>query len=81
MLGMSDTHQLDTRGLLCPIPVIRAQEAASRLSSGTLVRLVATDPGVLYDVPAWCRIHGHQVLSCTSSDHEFHIEFELKHSN
>lgn len=78
---MSNIHQLDTRGLLCPVPVIRAQETASRLSAGALVQLVATDPGVLYDVPAWCRIHGHQVLSCTSSDDEILIEFKIRGAN
>lgn len=60
------------------MPVIRAQEAAKRLRPGALVQLMATDPGVMYDVPAWCRIHGHQVLSCTSLDDEFLIEFKVK---
>lgn len=81
MPGMSSPHQLDTRGLLCPIPVIRAQEAASQLPAGASVQLVATDPGVMYDVPTWCRIHGHEVLSCTSSDGEFHIEFKIKNQD
>ena len=86
MLGMSSLHQLDTRGLLCPIPVIHAQDAASRLPAGALVQLMATDPGVLYDIPAWCRIHGHQVLSCKtlsrmSADEEFHIEFKVGNEN
>ena len=78
---MSSFHQLDTRGLLCPIPVIRAQEAASRLPAGALVQLVATDPGVLYDVPAWCRVHGHEILSSKSLDDEIHIEFKIGNEN
>ncbi len=78
---MSSFHQLDTRGLLCPIPVIRAQEAVSQLPAGALVQLVATDPGVLYDVPAWCRVHGHEVLASKSLDDEFLIEFKIRNGN
>lgn len=74
---MSNPHQLDTRGLLCPIPVIRAQEVVSRLPKGTRVEIIATDPGIIYDIPAWCRIHGHQVLHTATQDDEYHIEFQI----
>ena len=64
---MSKLETLDTRGLLCPLPVIRTQDfIKKRKSQGALVGaqilVVASDPGALHDIPAWCRIHGHRVL-------------------
>ena len=78
MGSVSDVaHSIDARGLLCPIPVIRAQDLAKRLPQASVVRIVATDPGVLYDIPAWCRIHGHRVIACREDGEEIHIEFEV----
>ena len=57
------THKLDARGLLCPLPVIRVQDAMRPLAAGAVLEVEATDPGVLHDIPAWCRVHGHRVES------------------
>ncbi len=76
MNGMSK-HSLDARGLLCPIPVIRAQELARTLTAGDLVELVATDPGVMHDVPAWCRVHSHDVITSKEQDDEYLIQFKI----
>ena len=54
---------LDARGLLCPLPVIRTQDEVSTLEPGDTLRVVCTDPGVLNDIPAWCRINGHSVTA------------------
>lgn len=54
---------LDARNLLCPLPVIRTQDAVARLQPGDQLQVVCTDPGVLYDIPAWSRVHGHEVCS------------------
>jgi tRNA 2-thiouridine synthesizing protein A len=61
-VGTLSTHQLDARGLLCPMPVIRTQQRVAALAPGDVLEVTATDPGVLYDIPAWCRVNGHQVL-------------------
>lgn len=58
----AEWHQLDARRLLCPLPVIRTQNRVRELDDGDLLEVLATDPGVLNDVPAWCRINGHTVL-------------------
>jgi tRNA 2-thiouridine synthesizing protein A len=55
-------HQLDARGLLCPLPVIRTQDRVAALSPGDVLEVLASDPGALQDIPAWCRVHGHVVL-------------------
>ncbi len=67
---MSELETLDARGLLCPLPVIRTQDKVKGLAAGTVVEIVATDPGVLQDIPAWCRVHGHELLSVTENDEE-----------
>lgn len=59
---MTGRHALDARGLLCPLPVIRTQERVAGLQPGDILEVTATDPGVLADIPAWCRVHGHEIL-------------------
>ncbi len=61
---------LDARRLLCPLPVIRVQEAVEKLPDGTTVTTICTDPGALHDIPAWARIHGHTVVESRSEGHE-----------
>ena len=70
------TTRLDARGLLCPLPVIRTQDRIRKLNIGDVLEVVATDPGVLHDIPAWCRVHGHRLLVSEqrADDFRFHIE-------
>jgi len=55
-------YQLDARNLLCPMPVIRTQNKLAELLAGDILEVYCSDPGALHDIPAWCRIHGHEVL-------------------
>jgi len=55
-------HQLDAQRLLCPMPVIRTQNFIQQLADQDVLEVLCTDPGVLHDIPTWCRINGHQVL-------------------
>ncbi|ROR34188.1 sulfurtransferase TusA family protein [Inmirania thermothiophila] len=55
-------RRLDARGLLCPMPVIRTQERVREMAPGEELEVLCTDPGALADIPAWCRIHGHEVV-------------------
>lgn len=70
-------HVLDARGLLCPLPVIRVQDFVEALPPGDVVEVMATDPGALNDIPAWCRINGHQVLSAEEKNNEIRITIEV----
>ena len=70
-------HQVDTRRLLCPMPVIRTQDAIAKLNNGDVLEVVCTDPGALNDVPAWCRINGHKVISTNEKDDEITIKIEV----
>lgn len=68
---MSDALELDARRLLCPMPVIRLQDCLNKQPDGSEVRVTCTDPGTLQDIPTWCRINGHQVLSSDQQDDEY----------
>jgi tRNA 2-thiouridine synthesizing protein A len=59
---------VDARRLLCPLPVIRTQDAVAALQPGASLRVLCTDPGVLHDIPAWCRVHGHEVCDIDEQD-------------
>ena len=61
-MGVMSRKTLDCRRLLCPLPVIRVQDRITTLSPGDVLEAVCTDPGVLDDIPAWCRINGHRVI-------------------
>lgn len=64
--------ELDTRGLLCPLPVIRTAERANSLGPGDELTVRASDPGAMHDIPAWCRVHGHELLACESHADDDH---------
>ena len=70
-------HQLDARRLLCPMPVIKVQDAIAKLAAGDILNVVCTDPGALHDVPAWCRVHGHKIVLAEQRDAEVHIRIEV----
>lgn len=61
-------HTLDARKLLCPMPVIRTQNLVLTLPPGDTVDVSCTDPGALCDIPAWCRINGHEIVEARVLD-------------
>lgn len=72
--------ELNTRRLLCPMPVIRTQDAVAELKPGDHLKVIATDPGVKNDIPAWCRINGHTVLSIEDVNDEIILYVEVGNS-
>lgn len=68
---------LNARRLLCPLPVIRTQDKVKKLQPGDQLEVIATDPGVLHDIPAWCRINGHTVLESREDGGEFIIVVQV----
>ncbi len=57
---------VDTRGLACPLPVLKLRKALSTRAPGARVTLVATDPQADRDVPAYCTEAGHRLLAQTT---------------
>ncbi|MFN2309652.1 MAG: sulfurtransferase TusA family protein [Gammaproteobacteria bacterium] len=72
-----DEQDLNARNLLCPLPVIRTQDAIARLHPGDRLRVHCTDPGALHDIPAWCRIHGHTVCAIDQAGREITITVQV----
>jgi TusA-related sulfurtransferase len=67
-------HQvLDVLGYFCPIPVIRASRAVSRLRVGEVLELISDDRGVLADIPDWCVGHGHTYLGHRVAGRTYHL--------
>ncbi|MGV0034512.1 MAG: sulfurtransferase TusA family protein [Candidatus Azotimanducaceae bacterium WSBS_2022_MAG_OTU7] len=71
-------HDIDARRLLCPMPVIRTQDKIKTLTAGDLLTVTCTDPGVTSDIPAWCRIHGHEVVTTTTEGREIIITIKVQ---
>lgn len=56
------SHELDTTGLLCPLPVLKARKRLSTLASGEELRVLADDPAALVDMPHFCVEAGHELV-------------------
>ena len=74
-------HRLDARNLLCPMPVIRTQNRVVNLEPGDELEVLCTDPGALIDIPAWCRIEGHEVVQSGERDNEFFVRLRVAQSS
>ena len=71
---------IDARHLLCPMPVIRTQDAVGGLQPGDRLGVNCTDPGGLHDIPAWCRVHGHEVCDINREADEITIIIRIGES-
>ncbi len=54
--------ELDLKGLLCPLPMVRVSQNINNVPVGGIIRAVATDPGALADIPSWARTTGNEVV-------------------
>lgn len=75
------TRSVDARNLLCPMPVIRTQDAVAACAEGDTLQVRCTDPGVVHDIPAWCRVHGHTVAGIAHEDREIIIDIIVGRSD
>jgi len=54
--------ELDLRGLMCPLPMVRVSQNIDKVPVGGTIKAVATDPGSLADIPSWARTTGNEVV-------------------
>jgi tRNA 2-thiouridine synthesizing protein A len=54
--------RVDARGLSCPMPIVKAAQAARTLTTGKVIEVLATDPGSVRDFEAWCRSTGNTLV-------------------
>ena len=74
---MSDPVLLDTKGLKCPLPVLKARKALKDVAPGGMLRVLATDPGAVKDFEHFCQTTGCQLLE-SSEEPGGVLRFRLK---
>lgn len=70
--------ELDTTGLLCPLPVLKARKVLDGLASGAVLQVTADDPASLIDMPHFCSEAGHTLVRQTDDNGVF--RFVIKRS-
>jgi tRNA 2-thiouridine synthesizing protein A len=68
---MQAQKELDTRGLNCPLPILKAKKALAEMQSGEVLKVVATDPGSMRDFQAFARQTGNELLEQSTAADEF----------
>jgi tRNA 2-thiouridine synthesizing protein A len=68
---MDFDKELDTRGLNCPLPILRTKKALSDMTSGQVLKVLATDPGSVKDFQAFSKQTGNALLSSDAANSEF----------
>ncbi|MFD2763294.1 sulfurtransferase TusA family protein [Micromonospora eburnea] len=68
---------LDCRGQRCPLPVINLARRLPELPVGGVVRVLADDPAAAVDIPAWCRMRGHDFLAA----HPTHPAYDVRRAH
>jgi tRNA 2-thiouridine synthesizing protein A len=68
---LSADREVDARGLNCPLPILRTKKALNDMASGTVLRVLATDPGSVRDFEAFARQTGNQLLQHSENEGVF----------
>jgi len=68
---MDAQRELDTRGLNCPLPILKAKKALADMKSGEVLKVVATDPGSMRDFQAFARQTGNELVEQQTVGAEF----------
>jgi tRNA 2-thiouridine synthesizing protein A len=69
-------NTIDLSGLLCPLPVLKAQKLLASMQSGHVLKVLATDPMAAIDMPHFCSEQGHELLSSGKTGDV--LEFRIK---
>jgi tRNA 2-thiouridine synthesizing protein A len=69
--AMDAQKELDTRGLNCPLPILKAKKALADMKSGDVLRVVSTDPGSMRDFQAFARQTGNELVEQSEAADEF----------
>lgn len=61
-------RELDCRGMLCPRPVIELARRLDSVPVGSILGVVSDDTAAAHDIPAWCRMRGHEYVGADTAD-------------
>ncbi|MDX8367422.1 MULTISPECIES: sulfurtransferase TusA family protein [Bacillaceae] len=68
---MISNKVLDTKGLSCPMPIVKTKRAINEMNSGEILEIHATDKGATKDLTAWANATGHELLKATDENNVF----------
>ena len=68
---MNFDKELDARGLNCPLPILRTKKSLAELTTGQVLKVIATDPGSVKDMQAFAKQTGNELLSSAEASGEF----------
>jgi tRNA 2-thiouridine synthesizing protein A len=71
MTEYQENQLLDARGLLCPMPIVKAGKVMRGMEDGEVLKIIATDRGSIVDFPAWCEDTGNELLEWHEEDDGF----------
>ncbi len=66
-------HELDARGLNCPLPILRAKKTLNTMAGGEVLKIMATDPDPVRDFEAFAKQTGNLLLESVEDNSEFHF--------
>jgi tRNA 2-thiouridine synthesizing protein A len=69
---------LDARGLNCPLPILKAKKALAEMTSGEILRVIATDPGSIRDFQAFARQTGNLLIGQSEENKEYTFFMQRK---
>jgi len=70
-MSTNATQTLDTRGMNCPLPILRTKKTLSAMTAGEILAVTATDPGSLKDMQAFCKQTGNELIASSANQGEF----------
>jgi len=75
---MQFDRELDVKGLSCPLPILRTKKTLAEMSSGQVLRVLATDPGAVKDFQAFAKQTGNHLLANAEAGQVFEFYFKRK---
>ncbi len=76
---MKADQTLDCVGLYCPMPIVKTAESIKKLRSGEVLEIIADDKGIKLDMPAWCKVTGHECLGIEEDGGEIKVYVKKIH--
>ena len=71
-------ENLDTRGLSCPLPILKTKQTLTKLPAGTILEVLVTDPGSIEDFNSFCRATGHRLLESDENSGVYRYRIERR---
>ena len=75
---MNVDDEIDTSGLLCPLPVLKLRKKMKNLETGLIIKIFSDDPAAEIDIPHFCMEQNHEILKKNKEENESGVTFYIK---